>query len=89
MSYEPDENAHVLNSDDFKDCFTLAYLDEQQTDHVRSCSENETPPRAENQALITENCQGWTVRVVARLVRLGIVEQSRLNDIQPLMQRVR
>ena len=36
----------------------------------------EKPPSAPNRAAVTEHCQGWTVRVVRRLVEEGIVKRD-------------
>ena len=49
-------------------------LSEEQERRVDEIARGETPPRAKSRREVKENCQGWTVRVLKRLVGEGIVD---------------
>jgi hypothetical protein len=49
----------------------------------------EKPPSAPNRAAVTEHCQGWTVRVVRRLVEEGIAEERVVGVLEGCMDSVR
>lgn len=70
----PDTN--ILISESYKDSYVIARLDENQAERVGHWASEEAPPAATNQAAVRENCQGWTIRVMRRLVTEGIVEQK-------------
>jgi hypothetical protein len=63
----PDYAWHqVLNQD----------LGDEQLARVDEIARAEEPPSAPNRAAVKEHCQGWTVRVVRRLVEEGIVKRE-------------
>lgn len=46
------------------------------------------PPQAVNRAAVAENCQGWTIRVLRRLVDERVVEESAVTMVQGYMDPV-
>ena len=56
----------ATKSESFLILYQLPALSEQQALVVKQVAENEAPPRAVRQAVV-ENCQGWVVRVIAKL----------------------
>ncbi|KAH7316762.1 hypothetical protein B0I35DRAFT_479580 [Stachybotrys elegans] len=49
----------------------------------------EPPPSAVNRAAVTENCQGWVIRVLRRLVEEGIAQESIIPMLQRYMDDIR
>jgi hypothetical protein len=47
---------------------------------VRRLSEKEDLPAAETQAAVFENCQGWSIRVIRKLVDRGMVKVSWVGE---------
>ena len=66
---------NVENSDSLKDAYIIAWPTDQQAERVHYWATREVPPSAPNQAAVQENCQGWSTRVIARLVEEGIVQK--------------
>ncbi len=48
----------------------------------------EAPPQAPSRAAVTENCQGWVVRVLTRLAAEGIVEEDKVDKLREQMDPV-
>ena len=89
MEYQPPtEEVNLLLAEDFANIYHLAIVTEQQGAIVRQVAEQELPPRAPNRQSVTENCQGWAVRVIAKLVELGIVPAAKLEMARSLQQPV-
>lgn len=89
MTYRPSNiPINVLNSASFHNIYNLAVITEQQATVVKQVADNEHPPRAPNRQSVRENCQGWTVRVIAKLVERGIVPASKLNMARSMMEPV-
>ncbi|KAK2779772.1 hypothetical protein FQN52_002370 [Onygenales sp. PD_12] len=77
MVYAHGNDINELDADGFHDFHQIAELgDESKTGRVEYWANNEPPPRAESQAHAKENCQGWTIRVVRRLIAEGIVHEK-------------
>lgn len=53
---------------------------------VKQIAENEPAPSAENWKEATENCQGWAVRVVAKLVEERIVPVAKLEMARSIVK---
>ncbi|GES60472.1 hypothetical protein ATEIFO6365_0002098300 [Aspergillus terreus] len=66
------ESVNIVNSEAFLDIYHRRLL----------------PPRAESRALVTENCQGWVVRVISRLVERGIVQEQKLEMARSMLEPV-
>lgn len=88
MHYNHINNTNVLSSQSYKDSYIIARPTEQQAARIRYWATLEAPPGALNQATVRENCQGWTVRVIRRLVAEGIVQQNWVNTAVSLQQDV-
>ncbi len=88
MHFAHANNVNVLSSQSYKDSYIIARPTEQQAARVRYWATHEAPPRAPNQAAVRENCQGWTIRVIRRLVAEGIVQQNWVNTAGSLQQHV-
>lgn len=89
MSYQcSDTPIDIIQSDGFANIYTLAVLTDKQDMVVRQVAEKEPPPRAADRLSVTENCQGWCVRVIARLVEMGIVKASKLEMVRGMVQPI-
>ena len=80
------KDTDVLSSPDYKDSFIIARPTESQAERVRYWASEEPAPRAERQGEVWENCQGWTVRVIARLVTERVMGE-RWVDVAVGMQQ--
>ncbi|KAJ5719889.1 hypothetical protein N7493_006767 [Penicillium malachiteum] len=59
MTYEPSEPlVEIANAEIRLDIYHLAAVDEEKALSIRQVAESESPPRAPNRRLVTENCQG-------------------------------
>lgn len=89
MHYMHAKPVNMFLSESFFDSFTMARLTEAQAARVHHWATQETPPSAPNLAAVTENCQGWVVRVVKRLVEEGIVEPKWVLESEKMKQPVK
>ncbi|PLN74732.1 hypothetical protein BDW42DRAFT_189637 [Aspergillus taichungensis] len=77
MRYEPSgRKVNVLHSASFLTSYTLATITDER------------PPRANSRREVTENCQGWTVRMIARLVDIGIVPTEKLEMAKSMVEAI-
>lgn len=92
MKYEPSaEKINLADAGIGSNVYTLAVITEEQARAakvVKQAAEEEPPPNAENGKAATENCQGWTVRVIARLVKEKIVMPQKLELARSLLEAV-
>ena len=89
MRYQPsDRMVNIVQSTTFLNIYQLAVVTEQQDILIRQTAEREPPPRAANRQSVRENCQGWTVRVIAKLVKMGIVPMAKLQMARSMLQPV-
>ena len=88
MRHTHANNVNIMGSLSYKDSFIIARPTENQGARVHYWATHEAPPSAPNQAAVTENCQGWTIRVIRRLVGEGIVEQKWVDVAVDLQQPV-
>ena len=88
MTYSPVEDTNLLDSPTYKTSYIIAQLDNEQAARVRFRAVNEPPPSAPNQADVRENCQGWAIRVIGRLVGEGIVEEKWVGFARGMQQPV-
>lgn len=90
MSYQPStEPVDVTKEESFSTAFHLATLSDEQATKVKEIAERETPPSAPNRLAVRETCQGWAVRVIARLVDEGIVEKGKLHMGKGMVEPIR
>ncbi|KAJ5960469.1 uncharacterized protein N7479_007619 [Penicillium vulpinum] len=92
MKYEPSaEKVNVVDAGLTSNVYTLAVVTQEQdraAKLVKQAAESELPPQAENRKAVTENCQGWTVRVIEKLVKEKIVMPQKLEVARSLMEAV-
>lgn len=75
MEYPHIDHTSIFILDTFKDSFTIAQPTQQQVDGIRYWVNTEPAPSARDLAAVMENCQGWAIRVMSRLVEEIIVEK--------------
>lgn len=56
---------------------------------IREVASAEPPPRAKNMKDLQENCQGWILRVLAKLVQRGVVSAAKLAECQRLQEPIK
>lgn len=89
MIYQPPGRLiDITISASFLNLYQLAVVTEQQAMVVKQVADSELPPRAANRHSVKENCQGWTVRVITKLVERGIVPNAKLQMARSMMQPV-
>ncbi|EEQ88672.1 uncharacterized protein BDCG_03792 [Blastomyces dermatitidis ER-3] len=89
MSYQPSPGpTNILQSASFSNAYNLAVVTDAQALIVKQVAENEPPPRAVNRQAVVENCQGWTIRVIAKLVARGIVDSAKLEMARSMVQPI-
>ncbi|TQV92275.1 hypothetical protein V2A60_006965 [Cordyceps javanica] len=89
MHYQHTLNTDILNSRSFEwHQVVNNNLNESQLARVEQICNSEPPPRAANRASVTENCQGWVIRVLYRLAKEGIVQQNAIAVLQRYMDPI-
>lgn len=89
MRYLPSMSPiNIVNSASFLNVYQLAIVTEQQAMVVKQIAESESPPKAANRASVKENCQGWTLRVITKLVERGVVPAAKLQMAKSMMEPV-
>ncbi|KAJ5932790.1 hypothetical protein N7516_007279 [Penicillium verrucosum] len=67
----------------------MSYLPSNRAQAVVSnVAAAEVPPRAKDRKSVTENCQGWTFRVITKLVGLGLVPTAKLDMARSMREPV-
>ncbi|KAJ5262491.1 hypothetical protein N7497_009294 [Penicillium chrysogenum] len=89
MSYLPSDGVvNIVQSGSFLNIYHLAAVTEEQQTVVRDVAAAEVPPRAEDRKSVTENCQGWSIRVITKLVGLGLVPTAKLDMARNMLEPV-
>ncbi|KAJ5384466.1 hypothetical protein N7517_002377 [Penicillium concentricum] len=92
MKYEPStEKLNLLDAGLCSNVYTLAVVSQEQARAarlVKEAAKSELPPHAENRKAVAENCQGWTVRVIEKLVKEKNVMPQKLEVVRSLMEAV-
>ena len=86
----------VTTLEGFLTAYTLAsfpmpsqkYDENEAVKVVKEIVWNEPAPRAASRKDVRENCQGWAVRVLQRLMERGLVEERKVSMVKGLMQPV-
>jgi hypothetical protein len=68
MAYEAENLINETQAESFSTLYQLAVVSEEQARLVKQVAECEPPPNASIRQFVVENCQGWSVRVIAKLV---------------------
>lgn len=58
-------------------------------DIVKKVAAAEPPPQAKSRKEVKENCQYWAIRVMKKLVDLGMMDTQKVVDCQNLLEPVR
>ena len=89
MSYHPStQPIQIWLSGTFLNMYELATLTTETTAVIQQVAEQELPPRAETRRDVKENCQGWTIRVLDKLVARGIVANTKLQMARSMVQAI-
>ncbi|KAI1424736.1 hypothetical protein F5Y12DRAFT_750747 [Xylaria sp. FL1777] len=83
-SHSLDAPDNVFASDTYFDSYDLGLLDSDGLALLDQVVGRQLPPCAENRASVTENCQGWTMRVIKEL--RTIVSVDRVTMAEKLME---
>lgn len=78
----------ITSSESFGGLYQLAAITEEQAMVVEQIANSEAPPKAENRASVKENCQGWTIRVLKKLIQRGIVPAEKLQMATSMMEPI-
>ncbi|ORY09317.1 hypothetical protein BCR34DRAFT_374858 [Clohesyomyces aquaticus] len=90
MRYLYGPNIDLVNSLSYKNSYILVQdLSATAQAWVKHYAESETPPSAPNRAAVTENCQGWTYRVLYKLYEKDIISQEKIAMIHGMIEPVR
>lgn len=89
MTFQFGNAVDITAREDFKDAFVLTQVEtENQAKLVDQAARNEPPPQAPNRASVTENCQGWLIRVAQVLVGKGIIRADKVDMARELLEKV-
>lgn len=89
MTLNVQKSVDIMGSGEVKASYVLA--GDVGEVHARVLEEvvvAERPPRAGSRREVRENCQGWCVRVVRRLVERGVLGDDAVGKILPLLEPV-
>lgn len=56
---------------------------------VKKVAAAELPPQVKSRKEVKENCQYWAIRVMKKLVELGMMDPQKVVDCQKLLEPVR
>lgn len=85
-SFNLDNRVTLRDMEDVRDIFELGHLSKEQVEMMTKIATNEKPPRAASRRDVDENCQGWCVRVVKRLIEKGWVKKEWLHKTESMME---
>lgn len=79
MTYRTRDNFDIIHdTGSFHDHYILSSnVNDHQFATVKQVCESEQPPHAKTMHEVTENCQGWTLRVLRRLVQAGVITEAK------------
>ncbi|KAK7973419.1 hypothetical protein PG988_007553 [Apiospora saccharicola] len=63
-------------------------LDQDGQDRVKHVVNSTPPPQAEDRRAVTENCQGWVVRVLRRLRLKNVIPEDVVDTIEAMVEPV-
>lgn len=88
MRHRHAQGIDIFRSDSFRDHFDIGIVTETQRNQIWTVAHQLAPPKADSQAQVVENCQGWTIRFVLWLVQQGIVNPTWIESLRNMMQPV-
>jgi hypothetical protein len=92
MEYKPvpAPGVNIFSSGSFTDSYILTgSLTSADIETIDEIARTEQPPRAANMHEVTENCQGWTVRVIKKVAAKGLIPQDKVAQAEALMEPVK
>lgn len=78
----------ITSSESFGTLYQLAAITEEQAMIVEELANSESPPKAANRASVKENCQGWVIRILTKLVERGVVPAEKLQMAISMMEPI-
>lgn len=83
MVYKSEEDVDRLHSSDYYTSYGLkAQLSQHDISAVEEAVRVEPPPQAPDRRSVSENCQGWTLRVLSRLAAQRLVKETDVEWIR-------
>jgi hypothetical protein len=82
------QDTDLFQSESFRDQFDLGTVSETQRNEIWAAAHQIVPPRADSQAQVVENCQGWTIRFVQWLVQQRMVSSAWIESLRNMMEPV-
>jgi hypothetical protein len=88
MHYAHDANADTRASPSYLNGYQITTLDKDGAHWVGYYANNVAPPQAADRASVTENCQGWVVRVLRELQAKNVVERKRVDEVASYVEPI-
>lgn len=86
MHYEHKEHVDPFTAEDFAwQQVVNEDLTHDQHAKIVEAVNAELPPQAKDRKSVVENCQGWTIRVLQRLVGEGVVDPNVIITLEAAM----
>ena len=86
--WAPDKLINIKKFKSYFDTVELTGVTKKEAAMVQEIASQERPPRARDWPSRTENCQGWTVRVLNKLNERGVVPQSKIRSVESMMESI-
>lgn len=89
LSSSPTLQASFADSSELKYFVLVPELTPELEAVVKKVAAAEPPPQAKSRKEVKENCQYWAIRVMKKLVELGMMDPQKVVDCQKLLEPVR
>lgn len=86
MSYHHSREINIFRSASYNTSYRLADVNDEAI--VKRCAEAQPPPQAPDRRSVTENCQGWTVRVLKSLQLEGVIDEKWIVFAEEIQESV-
>lgn len=63
-------------------------LTAEMEDTVKKVAAAEPPPQAKSRKEVKENCQTWAIRVMKKLVELGMMDSQKVVDCEARLEPI-
>ncbi|KAI6087807.1 hypothetical protein F4821DRAFT_277494 [Hypoxylon rubiginosum] len=88
MHYQHAENVNVWIMESYRTSYQICELYKSGRIWVDRYANSVSPPRAQTRREVTENCQGWVVRVLRELQSVGVVTEESVNAIEKMVEPI-
>ncbi|KAI1398355.1 hypothetical protein F4819DRAFT_468695 [Hypoxylon fuscum] len=88
MHYQHADNVDIWTSESYRNSYQLCELDQNGQGLVDHHANSVPPPQAESRREVTENCQGWVVRVLRELQRADVVDEETVKAVEGMVQSI-